>query len=88
LDDLAEDGREQDVEPLLPELLSFFTPRDKLCKRTREAAARVLAWLVMNMQPRKKDALGLSDFNVPRSFFLNGVDVMKIPEVKANLEHP
>jgi SMI1 / KNR4 family (SUKH-1) len=88
LDDLAEEGRDQDVEPLLPELLAFFTRRDTSNKKTRQAAARVLAWLVMNKQPHKKDALGLTDIDVPRSFLLNGVDVMGIPEVRANLEDP
>jgi hypothetical protein len=42
----------------------------------------------MNKQPRKKDALGLTDVDAPQSFFLNGVDVMRIPEVRANLEDP
>lgn len=88
LDELAEERRDSDVEPLLPELLAFFGLRDKSFKRTREAAARVLAWLVVNKQPSKKDALGLSDVDIPQSFVLSGVDVMTIPEVKAHLEEP
>ena len=88
LDDLAEAGRDDDVAPLVPDLLAFFAQREGSFKRTREAAARVLAWLVMNKQPSKKDDLGLSHVDIPQSFVLNSVDLLAIPEIKTQLEEP
>jgi hypothetical protein len=86
LDDLAETKR--NVAPLVPDLLSFFGARNAAFKRTRKAAARVLAWLVLNAQPSKKHDLGLSDIELPQSFVLNGIDLMQIPEVKTQLQAP
>ena len=48
----------------------------------------MLAWLVMNKQPSKKDDLGLSHVDIPQSFVLNGVDLLAIPEIETQLEEP
>jgi hypothetical protein len=79
LDDLAESGRT--VEPLLPELLSVLTKRDRRFKASREQAAGVLVWLVLEKQPP-----GAANLDIPKSFILNDVDIMKIPEIRTALK--
>jgi hypothetical protein len=64
------------IEPLLPTLLLVLEQRDEAFKKTREAAARVLIYLVPNV----------NGFHIPESFVLNGVNIVKIPEVEAELK--
>src|SRR5262245_12212044 len=64
------------IEPLLPSLLLVLEQRDESFKKTREAAARVLVYLVPNV----------NGFHIPESFVINGVNIVKIPEVEAELK--
>jgi hypothetical protein len=76
LDDLAEAGdhKDYDLTPVVPSLLRLFA-KGRDWKKTRVAAARVLNWLILRQN--KMSAT---------SFMLNGVDLMGIAEVRAELE--
>jgi len=76
LDDLAEaaDHKDYDLTPVVPSLLRVFAREGRDCKKTRVAAARVLNWLILRQG--KMSAT---------SFALNGVDIMGIAEVRAEL---
>jgi hypothetical protein len=65
------------IEPLVPALLSLLEQRDDSFKSTREAAAGLLLYLVPN----------LDGSHIPEPFVLNGVNIMKIPEVEAQLKN-
>jgi len=65
------------IEPLVPAFLSLLELRDDSFKSTREAAARVLVYLVPNVDRS----------HIPESFVLNGVNIVKIPEVEAQLKN-
>jgi len=65
------------IEPLVPTFLSLLEQRDDSFKSTREAAARVLVYLVPNVDRS----------HIPESFVLNGVNIVKIPEVEAQLKN-
>ena len=71
LDSLAE--AEKDIQPVLPRLLAVFNQSGAAFGQTREAAARVLCWLLLK---KKK---------LPATFFISGVDIVKIPEVKKEI---
>jgi hypothetical protein len=58
----------------VPSLLRLLARKGRDWKKTRVAAARVLNWLIL--QQGKISAA---------SFVLNGVDLMGIPEVRAEL---
>jgi hypothetical protein len=55
--------------------------REERFSRTREAAAGALVWLVLDRQPKDRVELEL-----PKSLILHGVDILKIPEVKAKVK--
>jgi hypothetical protein len=76
LDDLAEqaDRRDYDLTPIVPALLRVFARKGHDYKKTRRAAARVLVWLILRQGEMS-----------PTSFVLNGIDLMKIVEVRAEL---
>jgi hypothetical protein len=76
LDDLAEAGdhKDYDLTPVVPSLLRLFARKGRDWKKTRVAAARVLNWLILRQG--KMSAT---------SFVLNGVDLMGIAEVRAEL---
>jgi hypothetical protein len=76
LDDLAEaaDHRDYDLTPVAPALLRVFAREGPDYKKTRVAAARVLMWLILRQG--KMSAT---------SFVLNGIDLMGIAEVRAEL---
>jgi len=65
------------IEPLVPAFLLLLDQRDDSFKSTREAAARVLVYLVPNVDRS----------HIPESFVLNGVNIVKIPEVEAQLKN-
>jgi hypothetical protein len=77
LDDLAEaaDHKDYDLAPVVPSLLSVCARKGDDYKKTRLAAARVLVWLILRQN--KMSAT---------SYVINGVDVMGIAEVRAELK--
>jgi hypothetical protein len=76
LDGLAEaaDHQDYDLTPVVPALLRVFDRKGHDDEKTRGAAARVLVWLI----PRQGKMSATS-------FLLNGVDLMEIAEVRAEL---
>jgi len=62
------------LTPVVPFLLRLFARKGRDWKKTRVAAARVLNWLILRQG--KMSAT---------SFVLNGVDLMGIAEVRAEL---
>jgi hypothetical protein len=87
LDGLAED--EEDLGSFLPGLLSLMQRRDPSFEKTRNAAAKVLVWLILAQDNRTVDEVyetGDYGFQIADSFTLNGVDIMQFPEVKAEIE--
>jgi hypothetical protein len=75
-DDLAEaaDHRGYDLTPVVPSLLRVFARKGEDYRKTRVAAARVLVWPIL-----QQDKMSAA------SFVLNGVDLMGIAEVRAEL---
>src|SRR6266542_3734056 len=71
LDDAAEDG--QPIEPILPAILSIFERTDAASVAARIDAAYVLQWFVLRQNKR------------PKTLILDGVDLLKIPEIRAAL---
>jgi hypothetical protein len=71
LDDAAEAGQPLDL--ILPALLATFERTDAASVAARSDAAAVLQWFVLREKKR------------PKSFVLHGVDILKIPEVRAKL---
>ena len=65
---------EKDIQPVLSRLLAVFDQSDAAFGQTREAAAKVLCWFLLK---RKK---------LPAAFFIAGVDIVKIPEVKNEIQ--
>jgi hypothetical protein len=76
LDDLAEqaDHNDYDLAPVVPSLLRVCARTGDDYKKTRRAAARVLVWFIL-----------LQDKMSATSYVMNGVDVMTIAEVRAEL---
>jgi len=70
LDDLAEFA--EDVQPILPTLLAVFYQPDAGFEKTREAAAGVLFWFLLERNEKK----------VPETLYIAGVDILGIPEVQ------
>jgi hypothetical protein len=78
VDGLAEGS--EDVDGAVPPLLTLVHRREKRFRRTRDAAAHALVWLVLDRQPK-----GRIEPELPTSLILHGVDILKIPEVKAKV---
>ena len=72
IDSLAEAGK--DIQPVLPRLLAVFDQSDAAFGQTREAAGRVLCWFLLKGK------------KLPAAYFISGVDIVKIPEVKKEIK--
>ncbi|HWE17923.1 MAG TPA: hypothetical protein VG758_12195 [Hyphomicrobiaceae bacterium] len=79
LDGLAEDSK--DVDGAVSPLLTILQRRGERFRKTREAAAHALVWLVLDRQPKDR-----TEPELPESLILHGVDILKIREVKTKVK--
>jgi hypothetical protein len=78
LEDLAEaavDFKDQDFAPVVPSLLRACARKGDHYKKTRLAAARLLVWIIIRQ-----------DKTSSTSYMMDGVDLMGIAEVRAELK--